>query len=62
MKQELKNLPLVGAPVFRASRHAKFQLFFTKYMVKFWYVGTFGSRKAKFNKSLQGRHLPKQFY
>ena len=52
MKQELKNLPLVGAPVFSASRYAKFYLFFSNYMVKFWYnFGTFGgSTKGKSNK------------
>ena len=35
MKQELKNSPLVGAPVFSASWHAKFHLFFINFMVKF---------------------------
>ena len=43
MKQELKNSPLGGAPVFSASRHTKFHLFFTICMVKFWYnVELFG--------------------
>ena len=54
MKHVLKNLPLVGAPIFSASRHAKFHLFFNNYMVKFWYdVGTFGSTKAKSHKNFQ---------